>query len=54
VNVALDGGETLSGCAVRPEEGVNFEAALHPFYEIPRGWTYRMYFDRASEPYPFY
>lgn len=31
-----------------------YEAVLRPFFQLPENWTYRMYFDRASEPYPFY
>lgn len=45
---------TPLGFDVVPEAGVEFEARLRPFYEIPEAWSYRMYFDRAAEPAQFY
>jgi hypothetical protein len=54
-DATLESGAAFAGFALAAETGVGaFDALVHPFYQVPADWTYRMYFDRASRPYAFY
>ncbi|WP_127473265.1 beta-L-arabinofuranosidase domain-containing protein [Microbacterium sulfonylureivorans] len=50
-----DGREDRGGVAHAVEQrGGPYEAALRPYFEIPEGWSYRMYFDRSPHAHPIY